>query len=283
MRKTLLLYLLVLSAIANAQSNAEIYIEQGKSFYDAEEYDKAEAKLEEAVQLFPKNYTIIKMLADSKHKQGQFNSAIKLYDKAESIKSDDQELFFNRGAAYVFVDKFRQANKDFDRSIDLGNMSPKIYYYKGFVNASQDKYKSAIESYNIAIKLNPDYAEAYYNRGAAKAELKNYTEGMKDFELALEKDPNLENGRINIALSKLGQKRYMDAIKDFDEIIAQRNTNMARALYYRGEAYYELKEKEKACEDWQRASNLKHDQATANLSNFCGSKVKPRKDINIVF
>jgi len=99
----------------------------------------------------------------------------------------------------------------------------------------------------------------------------------------LEKDPNLENGRINIALSKLGQKRYEESIVDFDYVIEQRDDNLAKALFYRGEAYYEVKNKKKACDDWQKASNLGNEFATSNLEDFCGSETKPRRDIDIVF
>ena len=158
-----------------------------------------------------------------------------------------------------------------------------MYYFKGFSNYELSNYQESVENYDKAIELNPSYAEAIYNRGAAKSELGNFEAGMKDFELALEKDPNLENGRINIALGKLGQKKYEESIKDFDYVIEQRDNNLAKALFYRGEAYYELDNKKKACDDWQKAANLGNDFAASNLDDFCGSETKPRRDIDIVF
>ena len=153
----------------------------------------------------------------------------------------------------------------------------------GFCNYELSRFKASLESYDEAIRLKPDYADAIYNRGAAKSELKDFEGGTIDFELALEKKPSLENGRINIALSKLAQQNYIEAIKDFDIIIEQRGKNLSKAFFYRGEAYYEVKNKEKACDDWLKASNLGNANGTRNIEDFCGSKTRPRKRIEIVF
>lgn len=101
--------------------------------------------------------------------------------------------------------------------------------------------------------------------------------------MALEQNPNLENGRMNIAISKLAQRDYEEAIADFDILIAKRGKNLSKAYFYRGEAYYELKNKEKACDDWLKASNLGDEKGQANIEDFCGSEIRTRKKIDIVF
>ena len=183
----------------------------------------------------------------------------------------------------VFLNLYKKALQDFNKSQELNENKPELHYFKGYCNYELSRYRASIESYNRAIELSPNYAEAIYNRGAVKAELKNFEGGAEDFELALSKDPNLENGRMNIALSKLAQNQFEESIKDFDIIIENRGANLNKAYLYRGEAYYELKNKDKACKDWIKASNLGSEKATANINDFCGSKAKPRKKIDIVF
>ena len=140
----------------------------------------------------------------------------------------------------------------------------------------------------LVAKLRQDAIEPYKKsknalRGAAKAELDDFQGGKEDFEAALLKNPKLENGSMNIALSKLGEEKYEEAIKDFDLIIEKRGENLARAYLYRGEAYYELKNKEKACDDWLKASNLGNVKGAKNIEDFCGAEIRPRKKIDIVF
>ncbi len=266
-----------------AQTSTDAFQKDGDALYEGEEYEKAAEVYQKGVEQYPENYKLVKSLANSKHKLDLFDEAIKWYDAAEKINDSDADLFYARGAAKVFKEEYKKAIKDFEKSIELDPSVPEVFYFKGFSNYELSRYKESVSDYSEAIRLNPDYAAAYYNRGAAKAELKSFEAGTKDFEIALEKNPDLENGRINIALSKLGQKKYAEAIADFDKVIALRDKNLAKAFYYRGEAYYEMKNKAKACDDWQKSSNLGNENATSNVEDFCGSETKPRREIDIVF
>lgn len=268
-----------------AQDSTDIFLNDGKKLYEQEDYVGAMKAFSKGYLISLNNYDVIMGLANSRHKLDLFKPAISLYDKAEEIRDDDPELFFSRGAAYVFINEFKKAIKDFNDCIELDPMHDRVYYYLGFSNAQLSRYKTAIENYTEEIKRNPDNAAAYYNRGAAKAELNNYEAGMDDFKVALEKEPELENGLFNIALSKLGMKQYEEAIKDLNQVILSDNKNLSRAFFYRAEAKYELKRKEEACEDWQKAANLGHEQALENASVFCGSNrgATKKRDIEIIF
>ncbi|MEQ8907915.1 MAG: tetratricopeptide repeat protein [Vicingaceae bacterium] len=267
-----------------AQDSANIYLTKAQKLYDAEQYVKAMNAYKEAIIKAPKSYAALLGLADSQHKLEMFKQSVEVYDRAEKVNDQDAELYFNRGAALVFMQEFRKAIKDFDQSLELKADQAKVYYYRGYSNSALSRYRNAVDDYSRAIELKPDYAEAYYNRGAAKAELGNYENGLKDFEKALEKKPNLQNGKINLALSKLGMKKYQEAIGGLTEIIEQRDENLARAYFYRGEAKYEIKKKNEACGDWRKAANLGHAQAAENANNFCDKESgKKKRDIDIVF
>lgn len=286
MKKTniILILLLSFSYILKAQDSLSNVLKDAKEKYADEHYVASMKAYKKAFEIDENNYEAAMGYADSQHKLDSFKQAVAVYDKAEEIRNDDAKLYFNRGAAKVFLEDYRQAIKDFDKSIDLQPDFAEVYYYKGFSNASLDRYHNAIKSYNKAIELKPDYAEAIYNRGAAKAELGNYEDGMDDFEKALDKDADLKNGRINLALSQLGMKKYDKAVRMLTEIIGNRDDNLARAYFYRGEAEYELKDKDEACSDWSKAANLGHEQAKKNANTFCDQESKKKKrDIEIIF
>ncbi len=285
MKKSVLILIgLSLCLIGKAQDSLSIYLEQANEAYKNENFAKSMHLYKHAFSINHKSFEAIMGLADSKHKLDLFAPAIKDYDLAEKLKPNAPLVYFNRGAAKIFVQEYKSALKDFDKAMELNPNLPKIHYYIGFANAELDRFREAINHYNICIDNNPDYAAAYYNRGAAKAELKNYGEGMKDFELALTKNPNLDNGKINLALTKLGLKKYREAAEDLSVIIEMKDSNLAKAYFYRAEAYYEMKMKDEACQDWLKASNLGYEQGTENVNNFCGSKLrKEKRDIEIVF
>tara|TARA_R100001015_G_C4633038_1_gene197431 strand:+ start:3146 stop:4030 length:885 start_codon:yes stop_codon:yes gene_type:complete len=286
MRSTLILAFLILcqfSIYAQEESINDL-LKQGMEYYDAEKFILAEKTYEKALSLETENFKAQMGLADSRHKQERYQEAIQDYNKAEKLSDTVADLYFKRGAAKIFIGEFKSAIKDFNHSEQLEPNNAQLYYYRGFCQSELERYNAAIEDYDKCIELDPDNGAAYYNRGAAISELGDFKGGLKDFETALEKDPNLNNGRINIALSKLGMENYEEAIKDLTEVINKRDENLARAYFYRGEAQYEMGDKDAACADWRRASNLDHANATRNVNDFCSGKRAPkRKEIEIVF
>src|SRR5690554_3240685 len=279
-----LILLMFFSCLLKGQDSMSYFLQDAKKKYDNEEYVASMTAYKKAVEIDENNYEAMMGYADSQHKLDLFKQAVASYDKAEIIKNDDPTLYFNRGAAKVFLEDYRKAIKDFDKAISLKADFAEVFYYRGYSNASLDRYRSAIKDYDQAIAIKPNYAEAIYNRGAAKAELGNYEDRMEDFEKALEEDSNLKNGKMNLALSHLGMKKYDEAVKMLTNIIRSRDDNLARAYFYRGEAEFELKAKDKACSDWDRAANLGHEQAKKNASTFCeqGSN-KKKRNIEIIF
>lgn len=261
-----------------------ILLSEGKEDYENEKFVSALKAYRKAFSINDKSFEAAMGLGDSQHKLEMFQQAIESYDQAEKIKKDDAELYFNRGAAKVFVEDYRKAIKDFDQSIELRPDFPDVYYYRAYCYGALERYRNAIDDYNKAIELRPGYAAAIYNRGAAKAELGDYEAGKADFETALKEEPELENGKINIALSMLGMKKYEEAIQGLTEVINNRDDDLARAYFYRGEARYEIDRKKDACNDWQKAANLGHIQASKNANSFCDKdKAKKKSDIDIIF
>lgn len=285
MKKNFLFTITVLSFFLTLNNSvAQTTLEIATNEYNSEQFSKAESTLEANLSEHSKDPVYLKLLADAKHKQGKFSEAVKLYSKAIKYDRENPILFFNRGAAYVFLEEYKEALSDINIAIKMKPDSAEMYYYKGYCLAELFKYNAAIEAYNKAISLKPDYAAAIYNRGAAKGELNRYEEGMQDFKIALEKEPELVDGQINLALSYLGLKEYDEAIKGFDQVIASRDANLGKAYFYRGEAKYEIGNKEEACLDYQKALNLGYETADVNIKNLCGSNKKSkRRDIDITF
>lgn len=267
-----------------SQESTIISLEEAQRLYQENKFELVEKKLKpfERTGDFSPEYQLL--LADARHKQDKFELAEEGYSKVIKVQRNNYIAYFNRAAARVFMEEYKDALKDLEIAISFNPDSAEMYYYKGYCEAALFEYKDAIVSYSKAIELKPDYAQAYYNRGAAKGELELYEAGMSDFSTALEKDQDLEGGLINIALSKLGLGKFDEAIADFDQVIAQRDDNLGKAYFYRGEAKYSIGLKENACEDYTKAMTLKYEPADRNIGSLCGNKVKSkRRDIDITF
>ena len=143
-----------MSAIAEKDAIAELYIWRGNARYEQKDYD----------------------------------NAIIDYNKAIEINQNYSLAYFNRAFALIGKKEYTKAIEDYDRVI---NQNPdylaNAYTIKGSVLRAMKKYCQAIKYYNKAIKLDPNYANAYFNRGIAKKEYNvDLLGSKKDFERFIE-------------------------------------------------------------------------------------------------
>lgn len=90
------------------------------------------------------------------HQQGQFEDAIKCFERAIEINPKSAHVHNDRGLSYRELENLDKAIYDFSRAIDL---------WIGF-------------------------ADAYYNRGIAHFQLEQYDQALKDFQQAKYFFPN---------------------------------------------------------------------------------------------
>lgn len=268
----------------NTTMDVQQILLQAKEDYAQKRFEKVESDLSALLSENDNNYIYVKLLADAKHKLEKYEAAVELYSDAIKLNKDDFSVFFNRGAARIFLFDYKNALKDLNIAIKMHPDSAEMFYYKGYAEAKLFKYNDAIVSYNKAIELKPNYAAAIYNRGAAKGELDEFDAGMADFNKALALQPDLDNGYLNLALANLGLEKYQEAIEGFDKVIELRDQNLAKAYFYRGEALFELDKRDEACNDYNRAMNLGYEYAKIRQRNLCGSRKKDKRtNIDIIF
>jgi tetratricopeptide (TPR) repeat protein len=64
---------------------------------------------------------------------------------------------------------FDRAIRDYDRAVALDPKSFLAFNNRGFAYSGKGDFDGAIQDYDQAIRLNPDAAMTFYNRGFARA------------------------------------------------------------------------------------------------------------------
>lgn len=152
---------------------------------------------EEAMSAIAEKDTIAELYiwrGNARYEQKDYDNAIIDYNKAIEINQNYTLAYFNRAFALIGKKEYDKAIEDYDRVI---NQNPdylaNAYTIKGSVLRAMKQYCQAIDYYNKAINLDPNYANAYFNRGIAKKEYNVDLLGSKnDFEkfIELTDDPN---------------------------------------------------------------------------------------------
>jgi tetratricopeptide (TPR) repeat protein len=102
-----------------------------------------------------------------KAKQGDYETAVYLLDKAIQLEPGVADLYTDRGIYYCHIGKFDQAVNDLSKAIQLNPRSAKAYHNRGVVHTMQSDYDVAIEDFDKAIELDPSYSLAHSNRALA--------------------------------------------------------------------------------------------------------------------
>lgn len=109
------------------------------------------------------------------------------------------------------------------------------FFCKGWFKTEKGEYEDAITFYSNAVKLNNEFWQAYYLRGNTYGVLNDYSNALSDLNKALELNPNYGDGYF-----------------------------VRGATYIMG-----LGNKEKGCEDWQKALSLGYEKAGEYIAKFC--------------
>lgn len=126
---------------------------------------------------------------------------------------------YTKGIQFYSDSKFLMAIGSFKKAIDEGYKDPKVYFLLGNAYANNEDYDRAIDEYNTALSLTGD---------AVFQSIITHNTGYVFF---LKKD-------------------YKSSIEYLAKAY-QMNTNLVQAFWFKGMAYYRLKDKTNTINEWE--------------------------------
>ena len=133
----------------------------------------------------------------SKNNLGQYEPAIRDFDKAIELDPDYAKAYNNRGTSKHNLGQYESAIRDYDKAIQLDPGNAFAYNNRGISKNNLGQYESAIRDLDKAIQLDPGYVKAYNNRGYSYEKMGRTYDAMADYQLALRVDPEYETAKGN--------------------------------------------------------------------------------------
>ncbi len=102
-----------------SEQKAELFYEQALLYGFAEEYAKAIASYDKALEFKPDKHEVWNNRGIALGNLGRLEEAIASYDKALEFKPDDTSAFYNKACCYALHSQIDQVIQNLQRSIDL--------------------------------------------------------------------------------------------------------------------------------------------------------------------
>lgn len=184
-----------------------------------------------------------------------------LADLNQAIQLDPKFLaaYCNRSFLYESRGDFARAIADCNHAIELDPNFTAAYCNRGDSYRQKGEYDRAIADFSQAIQLEPDRANIYFDRGLAYFNKGENDKAIADFGQAIHPDPKIANASRGIDVN--GQSRG-----DSDPVNHQYawiDPNPENSNYYRGLAYFEKGDNDKAIADFTQAIQLDPKNADA--------------------
>ncbi|MGC9357240.1 MAG: tetratricopeptide repeat protein [Anaerolineae bacterium] len=145
--------------VSTPTPSAEDHLEQGRTYAEQGELDKAIVEFEKAIALDPNNATLHNDLAAAYYQQGRIDEAVATWEQALEIDSELADTHYNLGLVY----------------------------------AGQGKLDEAITKWEETLQIDPNYANAHKNLGIAYTEQGRLEEAVAEFETYLQLKPDAED------------------------------------------------------------------------------------------
>ncbi|HHS95244.1 MAG TPA: tetratricopeptide repeat protein, partial [Phaeodactylibacter sp.] len=182
------------------------------------------------------------------HEQGNYSDAEAYYSLALAMDAHCEKCLFNRGLAYVALEKYRKALSDFTLLIEQAPTDIEAYEQRGYLRYQTGDTRGAISDFSAVISYAPS-ARAYTNRGMAYLEMKQYPDAIRDLEEALRLAPQDGEARRTLGDVYFASNEIEKALAEYNAAIQLNNRDII-AYNNRGNAYQLLGKDEEALADY---------------------------------
>ncbi|WP_299489053.1 tetratricopeptide repeat protein [Acaryochloris sp. IP29b_bin.137] len=166
--------------------------------YQQKDYDAALYHMHRLVELqgLSEDYLGQGILLDN---LGWHKEAIRSFDKALDIKSDDFQSWNNRGYALFNLERYEEAIESWDNTLKIVEDFHLAWTNRGIALRYSGQYEEAISSFDKALALKPKDDSVWNSRGIALRYLGRYEEAIENFDEALKINPDRKFGKLNRA------------------------------------------------------------------------------------
>jgi tetratricopeptide (TPR) repeat protein len=187
--------------------------------------------------------------------KGQADEALKQFQKALEINSNDRDAHIDLGMVLDEIGQLDEAIAQYQKALEIDPDYAEAHNNLGNTLMRKGQLGEAIAEYQMALKINPKYAEGHGNLGAAFFQNGRFDEAIAQYQKALEINPNYAEAHNNLGNALLRNGQLGQAIQEFQKAL-EINPKFAQAHGNLGLIFFQSGQLEDAITECQAALRL---------------------------
>ncbi|MEE8417667.1 MAG: tetratricopeptide repeat protein, partial [candidate division Zixibacteria bacterium] len=206
--------------------------------------------------------------------KGDLQEAVKV--AVTGLAAEPEHFKLNRlaGGLYFDLSQHQEALSFYEKALAKKKKDAESLLGAGMSAYHVGSYEQAIEFFDRGIKTKKKKGEFLYGLGLAQTEMENYAEADLNLRKAIDKDK--KNARYHLALGEVNYRNsvFSIAISEFYKAIEFDSTldRSIEDLHYKmAKAYIQMRNVEKAIEEYRKDLDLHPEDTTAwlELAKIC--------------
>lgn len=234
---------------------------------DRKEYQIALTKLNRISEK-KRNYLYYRLRGYCNVNNRTFNEAIEDFNQALKLKADDTISYYYKGIAFDSLLVFDSALVNYKKALALNNYSrPEIYHNIGSVYERMGNLEMALFNYKKSMMADSNFYPGFNNAGLIYDELKKYDSAIYCYSKGISLAGMESYLYYNRAMSLHNLGNIQKCISDLDSAILIDDHPLY--IINRGVVFLEIKQFDKACEDFKTAYSMGLTEAAEYLNEYC--------------
>lgn len=219
-------------------------------------------------------------------KDGNYDEAIKCFEKVLDIKPDDPDALKYIGISWANIGKHNKAINFYDKALEFIPEDSDLLRRKGVSLARKGKHDEAFNCYDKALDINPNDPKTLRNKGTLLADKGDHYEAIKCFKTAIDFDENDFESMRDMGTSYLSLGKQDEALQWINEAL-DINSNDPFANLILAKIEFERRHSERGTQAFKKAmENLEPvDKKNVNilsaLSFFWSYRPEILKELNL--
>lgn len=198
------------------------------------------------------------------YRDGDYQKAFEEYSLAAAIDPTRSDAQAAASGALGALGRYVECIEEATRAIKMNEEEWLAYSSRAFCHLRMNDYAAAAADYEIYLLQNSNDSIAWYNYGISQNELGDLQGTVDSYTKALELDPEYYAAYINRGNVYVELKQYQKALDDFNAALQFGDVPLAYAG--RGDAYYGMEEYNQAVEEYKTALSMNPGSAHCHCS-----------------